>query len=414
MEEGNLPILLRQFYQRLFPHKSCFRWLTYDNVPTKSFTNREFSFTLGNDTYLRYLSFKDGKEFKEELLRLCPSKIDIGAVYTAKPKDKKAIKPGAFQPIEKELVFDIDMTDYDEIRTCCSGGEICLKCWEFMTISIKVIDRVLREDFGFENILWVYSGRRGVHCWICDERARKLTNEGRKAIVGFIEVIRGGVQQTKKVNLPGTLHPALVASLDILKESFSQLILKDQDVLREKENYSKVLALIPDENIRNELSQKWENNPGRPSTERWDDLAHEIELACNSRKPKQKTKGLELAKRDIIFQYCYPRLDGNVSIQINHLLKSPFCVHPKTGRVCVPIDPKTCDEFNPLEVPTVSQLIQEINDYDQLNPVQDNERKLADYKKTSLKEHVEAFDEFVDRMVNDTVRSRKDAVSTDF
>ncbi|CAJ0881159.1 18415_t:CDS:2 [Entrophospora sp. SA101] len=281
---------LRVFYQRLFPYKPFFHWLNYETDVGKSFHNREFSFTLNTDVYLRYYSYNNIEELKTDILNKCPKKIDIGAIYTARPIDKKSLKPSLFQPIEKELVFDIDMTDYDDIRTCCSGGEICLKCWRFITIAIKIID-----DFGFRHLLWVYSGRRGAHCWVCDESARKLKNNERKAIVSYLEVIK--------------------------------------------------------------YEKKCEN--------------------------------------EIILQYAYPRLDEAVSININHLLKS---------RVCVPIPLETCDDFNPLDVPTVSMLIQEM---DQLRPEDGGGKTRNDYEKTSLKPHVKYFENFVQNILKENRAKRR-------
>ena len=131
-------------------------------------------------------------------------------MYNTDPRDRKSVRvASAFKPVAKELVFDIDLTDYDEIRTCCDGANICPRCWKFIPMAIKVVDAALREDFGFEHVMWVYSGRRGAHAWIRAKRAREMGDEKRRALAGYLEVVRGGSQGGKKVNVRHPLHPHL-------------------------------------------------------------------------------------------------------------------------------------------------------------------------------------------------------------
>ena len=61
-------------------------------TPDKNYVSkREFSFTLEDDIYLRYLSFSTSEELQTEMVRRVPHKIDIGAVFNAKPSDHKKI-----------------------------------------------------------------------------------------------------------------------------------------------------------------------------------------------------------------------------------------------------------------------------------------------------------------------------------
>src|SRR5690606_4709359 len=103
------------------------------------------------DAYYRFNSYVDRDSFANAVIKLVPQKIDIGAVYPMPVGfyqnnlfhqimlfifvvclDKQPINKASystFVPKEKELVFDIDISDYDDIRTCCQAKKICEKCW---------------------------------------------------------------------------------------------------------------------------------------------------------------------------------------------------------------------------------------------------------------------------------------------
>ncbi|PVG01324.1 prim-pol domain-containing protein [Serendipita vermifera] len=412
------PEVLSAFYDRLYPFRSIYTWLSHTN-PTSgpqtgasrfipAWNNREFAFTLKDDVYLRYNSFQDADEFKKQVLKLLPTRFEIGAIYNAKPRDKKTLA-SALQPVRRELVFDIDMTDYDAIRTCCSDKNICRQCWQFIAAAVDVLDETLRKDFGYNLLLWVYSGRRGIHCWVSDEAAMNLTDEQRKAIMGWIEVIKGGKEMIKKVNVRMTmgktgevsaLTHSLARSVETLSmEHFANIVLTDQDCFKSRKGWETLVELIPDREVAAALREKWDDeedyerqrrrNRSDKTTSacRWEDLKKEIKQV-----PKASTRrgALTAAMEDIILQYTYPRIDAEVSKHRNHLLKAPFCVHPATGRVCVPVDPKQVAQFEPETVPTVAQLLGEL---DSSSKSTSEEGAAGGWESTSLKPYVDMLNE---------------------
>ena len=95
------------FYRRLFPYKPFFLWLNQEHgeqvslvmyrgvqlneclflhfvVPSRLFTHREFAFTLGESTYVRYNSFNNVEDFKKEILRANPTRFEIGPIYNVR------------------------------------------------------------------------------------------------------------------------------------------------------------------------------------------------------------------------------------------------------------------------------------------------------------------------------------------
>lgn len=375
-DESFSPELLKAYYERVFPAELMCRWLSYststaDSAQQRLLRRREFSFTTGDDVYIRYLSYDDAKAFRKDLTGMLPFKIDIGAIFSAPPSEHKKFK--VFQPTQRELIFDIDLTDYDFLQVDAGKIETCDACWPVMAVAVKSMDLMLRcarvphrparprdvaravrtracsrlsrparrarrrRDFGFEHMLWVYSGRRGIHCWVCDERARALSNEGRSAIADYMSLeLKNG---RMAVHTP--LHPSLDAVYsEVVLPFFNDVVLSasGMGLFESEAGWSVVLDMVGDDDISARMRDEFARKAS--GTARWEALKKALER-----------KNLHKVVLEIVFSLVYPRLDVNVSKGMNHLLKSPWCAHPKTGRVCVPFDPTDVDSFNPGAAP---------------------------------------------------------------
>lgn len=143
-----------------------------------------------------------------------------------------------------------------------------------------MLDSALREQFGFKHLLWIYSGRRGIHCWISDPEAMALTDEQRKAIMGWLEVVKGGKEMHKKVNvrMPAgkPLHPALDGAREKLGGIFTELILDDQECFQHEDGWRTLLELISDKAIQTTLRDQWEADPDRKSSKKWEDCRRQL------------------------------------------------------------------------------------------------------------------------------------------
>jgi len=330
--------LLELYYKEYFPLEPFINWLSYGDVVTLQ--RREFSFTLDGDIYKRFLDFSKAEELSKALIKDKPHKIDIGAVYTNSCKHRLS---AGFKEVQRELVFDIDISDYDDVRRCCQGAKVCSHCWPLMSIAVKVLERTLMDDFGWDKLLFVFSGRRGIHCWVLDEQARFLDKQARVAVANYCQIT---VNSSAAISQTFSLHPMETASLNLIDQYWDEL-LREQDFLVDEAGVDRMLKEIKiDDSKRAEW--KAEMLKYDSTVDRW------AILELHAKKDKVKTDRNFIQR--IKLSYTYPRIDIKVTEGFNHLLKAPFSIHPKTGKICVPFSANDVDEFDLSAVPTVFSL----------------------------------------------------------
>ncbi len=229
--------------------------------------DRTFWFQTVEKRWIRRTGFEDAAAFRRAVLDACPAAIHLGARGGARGR---------------ELVFDLDLTDYADVRRCCGGAKkACTLCWKYARFGMLALRGAL-SDYGFRAVFFFFSGRRGFHCWVFDRTAAALTLAARKAILDDLklDVQRGPCAPRARRSAVDELVRATDASF------FERAVREDQG-----------------------LGAEFDREQAR------------------------------IGREGAILRFFWPRLDEAVTCVRDHNVKTPFSPHPETGLACWMLDP---------------------------------------------------------------------------
>jgi len=173
-------------------------YMTADLYEPPMFQNREFAI-IKDGRMWRHLAFENLDKLRGFLIAHQPKHVYFS---TAKYKD-----PGNQDMIIKrqgwlgsDLIFDIDN---DHLANPTLGEA---------AYNLLQLKEVLENKFAVNDILYTFSGSRGYHAHVRDERIQKLNNHERQQIVEYVESLGICIDApvtadtARLIRLPGSIH----------------------------------------------------------------------------------------------------------------------------------------------------------------------------------------------------------------
>ena len=325
---------LKRFYKEEFSLQEALQI-----IGSEDFSNREWGFLGLNGHFDRNFSFRTPTILEKFIKETIPRSIYVGAVYSAPPDHDRGISIHQVDWVRRELIFDIDLTEYDEVRPCdCRGkNQLCERCWELVKTAAFWIQDTLVNDFGVreELIHWVFSGRRGIHAWVTEKSFSELDNEQRTAIIDYLSLIRGAGSEAKLaeelINFPRNL--GIRVTTHIIMPFFREASKKTLERL----GISSERALFI-------LQQR--NSMGIDQI-----FLERFVYADRMLKQKGITDYYptrEEIQEKVVLQWA-PRIDSGVSKDIRRILRLPGSVHGETGKRVQRLDFEALSYFSPLD-----------------------------------------------------------------
>jgi len=242
--------------------------------------------------------------------------IEVGCIYPTAGEERDggageqhdAIRNAKqFGVFQCELRIDVDLNDYADFRTCgCGKDKICCnQCFDLFLAQAAI--PVLRSAiawWGLTKVELFFSGRRGIHMWVRDERCMRWTAAQRQA---FYELLGNPPENMLRHWYKSIYRPMLDAGL----------LSKERTPASDK--------LMLEQYLR--FGGQTQPIVGDTFMGRWRFIEDHL-------LPGQA----ELWAWHFLHAFLGPKLDDKVTTDMHHLVKSPWSIHADTGNVVAALD----------------------------------------------------------------------------
>ena len=309
---------------------------------------------------LRYQSFRDAADLRQALTARSENsttvlKLHVGACWNGVPRKMVAMDNPKQHDLDRRrpsrapLRLDIDLTDYTQLGVARDALAENDAHWPILALAITITKRCLRHCFGLDEVLTFYSGRRGVHLWVLDERAWRMDDATRGTLIEFLSCPLDSHGVARDTFLDRTPWYSELFDAEVLPSFVSVLKNSEIDVLASVDaicRFEQMMNVAHREVSRVFRDMKFSNETQCRNFYSITNTVNELVLA----KPASCAwirKRLHAA----VLTLMWPRFDKGASM-LNHLIKAPFSVHSSTGRIAVPLRDDATN-FSPRDAPAI-------------------------------------------------------------
>lgn len=313
------------YYCNVFPAKPVHALALLACIDAAQAHLVEWATETCDDVFQRHIVAETAYNLKQ-LVSNNVAVLHFGGVWSVSPALKMPIQEK--RCVSRLFTIDVDVTDYD----CVPVGTQAQRDEAFciVRLALKVVSNLLETQFGCKHILAVYSGGKGGHLHVADQRAVAWNDDTRAAMAANLSCSsRGGMKALVQ-------HPNFKEDAKEVTSFFHKVVAKHRarggfGVLDSAEKASEFVEDIC-------ASQNGYNC--QALREQTKDLrGQRLVVAANTwALAKASGKYGKYAFRAACCRHVWPRIDTAVSASRQHLSKVPYSVHGSSGRIATPIE----------------------------------------------------------------------------